>query len=232
MLRLTDGLYYDIVSDSNARRSSGKAFEELCLQMIRHYLSPERSVEAERRTSYGTSADILVEDIAASTGLIIECKIRRLPQRVLTSPDPFKDCADAFDDIIKGIAQIWRTYNDFYSMTPMNMAGVVLQYDPWTIMGNAFVSELFNSAHEEADRLGIPACDRIPVALVGYFDLECLLRNYDYSNFFGAACDWGADFQGWELTSVLRNREEEKRPKPVFGYDELVTAAVPWWGRI
>lgn len=232
MLRITDGLYYDIVSDSNARRRSGEAFEELCLNMIQHYLGGVRSIVSERETTYGMSADILVEDKAASTGLIIECKIRRLPQRVLTSPDPFKDCADAFDDVIKGIVQIWRTYHDLYSKTPMNMAGVVVQYDPWTIMGNAFVSELFKSAHKNADRLGIPACDRIPVALVGYVDFERLLRDYDFSDIFVAACESSMEtFQGWELTGVLRNREKEKKPKPAFDYCELVTAAVPWWGR-
>lgn len=232
MLRLTDGLYYDVVSDSNARRSSGKAFEELCLKMIRHYLSSDRSVEAERETTYGMSADILVEDVATATGLIIECKIRRLPQRVLTSPDPFKDCADAFDDIIKGIVQIWRTNHDLYSETPMKTAGVIIQYDPWTSMGNAFVSELFNAAQEKADKLGIPTCDRIPVAMVGYFDFDRLLQNYDYSDVFDAVCDWETDFQGWELTGVLRNRKVEKKPKQAFDYDKLATAAVSWWGRL
>lgn len=233
MLRITDGLYYDIVSDSDARRRSGEAFEELCLKMIRHYSGAERSVESERKTTYGMSADILVEDKAASSGLIIECKARRLPQRVLTSPDPFNDCADAFDDVIEGIVQIWRTYNELYSKTPMKFAGVVLQYDPWTIMGNAFVSKLFESAHEKADKLEIPAFHRIPVALVGYFDFERLLSNYDYSDVFEASCDWDMErFQGWELTGVLRSREKEKNIKPEFDYGPLVRSVVPWWEQL
>ncbi|MCT4685128.1 MAG: hypothetical protein N4A39_15495, partial [Roseicyclus sp.] len=221
------------VSDSDARRRSGEAFEELCLKMIRHYSGAERSVESERKTTYGMSADILVEDKAASSGLIIECKARRLPQRVLTSPDPFNDCADAFDDVIEGIVQIWRTYNELYSKTPMKFAGVVLQYDPWTIMGNAFVSKLFESAHEKADKLEIPAFHRIPVALVGYFDFERLLSNYDYSDVFEASCDWDMErFQGWELTGVLRSREKEKNIKPEFDYGPLVRSVVPWWEQL
>jgi hypothetical protein len=233
MLRITDGLYYDIVSDSDARRRSGEAFEDLCLKMMRHYSGGDRSIEPERATTYGRSADILVEDKDTSTGFIVECKIRRLPQRVLTSPDPFKDYADAFDDVIKGIVQIWRTYHECYSKTTMDMAGVVLQYDPWTIMGTAFVGKLFESAHKKADTLKIPACDRIAVALVGYFDFEHVLKCYDYPTVFEAAFDLGAEaHQGWELASVLRNSGKEQKPKPPFEYRELVAAAVPWWEQL
>ena len=231
MLRITDGLYYDIVSDPDARRRSGEAFECLCLKMVQHYAGASRSVEPERKTSYGMSADILVEDNSTSTGLIIECKIRRIPQRVLTSPDPFEACADAFDDIVKGIVQIWRTYHELYSASPMNMGGVVLQYDPWTILGNAFVSKLFTSAHEKANELEIPTSDRIPVAMVGYSDFENLLRQYEYCDIFEAVCEWDTKkFHGWELAGVLSVKKRSKGIKSAFNYGELVTAAVPWWG--
>jgi hypothetical protein len=230
MLRITDGLYYDIVSDPDARRRSGEAFECLCLKVVQHYADASISVEPERKTTYGMSADILVEDNTTSTGLIIECKIRRIPQRVLTSPDPFEECADAFDDVVKGIVQIWRTYHELYSASPMSMAGVVLQYDPWTILGNAFVSKLFDSAHEKANALGIPASDRIPVAMVGYSDFESLFRQHEYFDIFEAARDWDTEkFHGWELAGVLRVKKPSKGTKSAFDYEKLVTAAVPWW---
>lgn len=232
MLRITDGLYYDIVSDPDARRSSGQAFEELCFKMIRHYIDPDILVRREQITSYGVSADILVDNRAASTGLIIECKNRRLPQRVLTSPDPFKEHADAFGDVIDGIVQIWRTHNDIYSESQMRMAGIVLQDDPWALLGSAFVSKLFSSACEKADKLEIPDVNRVPVVLVGYFDFEHVLRNYDFSRVFEASIEWSRKpFHGWELVSVLRDREVEKKTKAAFNYDELVTNAVPWWGQ-
>ena len=230
MLRITDGLYYDIVSDPDARRRSGEAFECLCLKMVQHYAGASRSVEPERKTSYGMSADILVEDNSTSTGLIIECKIRRIPQKVLTSPDPFEDCADAFDDIVKGIVQIWRTYHELYSTSHMNMSGIVLQYDPWTILGNAFVSKLFHSAHEKANAMGIPVSDRIPVAMVGYFDFENLLRKHEYCDIFEAAFDWGSEkFYGSEFGGVLSVKKQSKGTKPAFDYGKIAKAAVPWW---
>ncbi|MFZ5962019.1 hypothetical protein ACOXXX_03630 [Thalassococcus sp. BH17M4-6] len=231
MLRLTDGLYYDIVSDPDARRRSGEAFEDLCFQVIRHYVDVTTSVQPERPTKYGMSADILVEDRSDLTGLIIECKIRRLPRRVLTSPNPFKDCADAFEDVIKGIVQIWRTHHEFYTGSTLNMAGVVLQYDPWTILGNAFVSKLFKSAHEKADTLEIPISDRISVALVGYSDFEHLLRNYQHSDIFEAVSDWDTEkFHGWSLVSVLKEKNIEKKLKSEFDYEKLLMEAVTWWG--
>tara|TARA_R110002012_G_scaffold254768_1_gene433866 strand:- start:1944 stop:3446 length:1503 start_codon:yes stop_codon:yes gene_type:complete len=233
MLRITDGLYYDIVSDSNARRRSGEAFECLCLKLVQYYVGASRTVKPERETSYGMSADILVEDSSASTGLIIECKIRRIPQKVLTSPDPFEDCADAFDDIVKGIVQIWRTYHELYSASPLNMAGVVLQYDPWTILGNAFIGKLFRLAHEKANAIGIPAGDRIPVAMVGYFDFENLLRQHEYSDIFQAACDWNSEkFYGSDFGGVLSVKKQSKRTKSAFDYRNITTAAVPWWQEV
>lgn len=231
LLRITDGLYYDIVSDDHARRRSGEAFEALSLELVRHYIGADSCVKPERETTYGVSADILVEHIESSTGLIIECKIRRIPQRVLTSPDPFRDCADAFDDVVKGIVQVWRTYHDLYGKLPMDMTGVVLQYDPWTVMGNAFIKQLFDFAHEKADRHGIPREDRIPVALIGHFDFEISLRDYSYHDVFEAIRDWGGErFQGWELSGVLKESGKTKRPKPAFNYGESAEMAVPWWG--
>ncbi|MEY8800962.1 hypothetical protein AB9K35_11675 [Leisingera sp. XS_AS12] len=231
MLRITDGLYYDIVSDPDARRRSGEAFECLCLKMVKHYIGASRSVEPERKTSYGMSADILVVDNSTSTGIIIECKIRRIPQKVLTSPNPFEDCADAFSDIVKGIVQIWRTHHELYSASAMNMAGVVLQYDPWTILGNAFIGKLFQSAHEKANALGIPASDRIPVAMVGYFDFENLLRQHEYCDIFEAVSDWGSEkYYGSEFGGVLSIKKRSKGTKSSFDYGKLATAAVPWWG--
>lgn len=231
MLRITDGLYYDIVSDPDARRRSGEAFECLCLKMVQYYAGASRSVEPERKTSYGMSADIFVEDDSTSTGLIIECKIRRIPQKVLTSPDPFEDCADAFDDIVKGIVQIWRTYHELYSTSQMNMSGIVLQYDPWTILGNAFISKLFHAAHEKANGIGIPVSDRIPVAMVGYFDFENLLRKHEYFDIFEATCAWDSEnFYGSEFGGVLSVKKQSKGTKSAFDYGKLVKAAVPWWG--
>ncbi|MBE3640114.1 hypothetical protein [Mangrovicoccus algicola] len=230
MLRITDGLYYDIVSDPKARKKSGEQFETLCLKIIRNYTKETISVKPEQKTSYGMSADILVEDSENLKGLIIECKIRRIPQKVLISPSPFEDCADAFDDIIKGVVQIWRTYREFYGNSPMNMAGVVLQYDPWTILGAAFMKQIFYAAHQQADKLGIPTVDRIPVSMAGYYDFENLLRKHDYCDIVEAACAWGEDkFQDSTFSGALTVDKQSTETKPAFDYRNLVTTAVPWW---
>ncbi len=230
LLRITDGLYYDIVSNSDARRRSGEAFEQLCFKIIKHYLNDGLFIQSEQPTKYGVSADILVEDKVNSSGIIVECKIRRIPRRVFVSPDPFNECEDDFEDIVKGIVQIWRTYDDLYRSLAWKMVGVVLQYDPWTIMGKAFIKELFELAHKKAESIGVPVESRIPVALVGYYDFEQSLRSYSHTDIFDAVTTWATDeFYGWELVSILRKRDIVAK-KPVFDYRELAVGRFPWWG--
>lgn len=231
MLRITDGLYYDIVSDPKARNASGKRFESLCLEVIRHYLDDKISVKPEVKTSYGKSADILLEDSETSSGLIVECKIRRIPQKVLISPDPFSDCSEAFEDIIKGIVQIWRTHQEIYSESPLRMAGVVLQYDPWTIMGAAFIGKLFDAAHALADDIGISDVDRIPVALSGFFDFENLLRKHPFGDIFDAVSTWDEKKIRGEKTfsGALTVDTASTYSKSGFDYGRLVANSVPWW---
>ncbi len=231
MLRVTDGLYYDIVQDGDARRSSGDRFEDLCRRLLEHYCSPSFEIEGERDTSYGKSADLFLLGNDSDLGFIVECKIRRLPQKVLTSPDPWRDCEKDFGDIIKGIVQIWRTNSELDSMLRKHMVGIVLQYDPWAVMGNAFVSELFERAHQMADNLSVPKNKRIPVALVGYADFERSLRSYDLSDVHDAVSKSVEEkFHGYELSGILSTVAEKGERKPNFDYSSLVKAAAPWWG--
>lgn len=234
MLRITDGLYYDIVADPDARRRSGEAFEELCLELSRFHFAASCYVSPERRTSYGRSADILIEGNAENSGLILECKIRRIPERVLVSPDPWRDCSNDFNDIIKGIVQIWRTQQEIYSSSSRRMAGLVVQYDPWTVMGNAFIQRLFDEAHTRADAIGVERSNRIPVALAGYADVESSFRACSIGTLQNAIQESNTEkFRGYELSTILR--EINGNPdidRPVFDYERLAQAAVPWLGKI
>ncbi|MBE9638281.1 hypothetical protein IQ782_15615 [Salipiger pacificus] len=233
LLRITDGLYYDIVSDPDARRVSGDKFEDLCFQLLEHFAGPENYVERERETSYGKSADLFLLDRNGEAGITVECKIRRIPQRVLTSPDPWRDCADAFDDIVKGIVQIWRTQAELYAISRPEMVGVVLQYDPWTVMGNAFIQEIFVKAGDKADRLGIPKARRIPVALVGYAEFESCLRWYEIDAIReGIRLSVEEKYHGYQLSGIIEGFAAKSGPKDTFDYSEIAGRAVPWWGEL
>ena len=231
LLRVTDGLYYDVVHDGDARRSSGEYFEDLCRRMLVHYCDPLFKVEGEQDTSYGKSADLFVLGGESDLGFIVECKIRRLPQAVLTSPDPWRDCKKDFGDIIKGIVQIWRTHAEQDLILNKHMVGVVLQYDPWTVMGNSFISELFKRAHRKANEHSVPDENRIPVALVGHADFERSLKSYDTLDVHSAVSkSIEEQFHGYELSGILREFAEKGEKKPKFDYASLAKIAAPWWG--
>lgn len=231
--RITDGLYYDVVHDSEARRSSGEYFEDLCFELLRHYSEHLYHVDRERATSYGKSADLFVHSADGDFGFIIECKIRRIPHRVLSSPDPWRDCSEDFDDVVKGIVQIWRTHQEFYDGGDPLMVGVVLQYDPWTMMGNAFLEKLFHEANVKADKLGISQSNRVPVALVGYADLENCLRRYDLDIIReGVILSVADEFRGFQLTGILQNLKCKLEDKNDFDYLSLAKKAVSWFGSL
>ncbi|WP_335751391.1 hypothetical protein [Sulfitobacter sp.] len=232
LLRITDGLYYDIVQDSNARRVSGDYFEDLCFQLIKHYYGTSSDVDREKDTSYGKSADLFVMDKASDLGIVVECKIRRIPQRILTSPDPWRDCEADFDDLIKGVVQIWRTNSELFSTSDRSLVGVVLLYDPWTMMGNSFLEEIFLRAGREADDLSVPECERIPVTFAGLADFETCLREYSVPDIHKAVCrsnDY--DFHGHLLSGILSSIAEKGRSKARFDYGALAKSAVSWWGK-
>jgi hypothetical protein len=231
MLRITDGLYYDIVSNDQAKNSTGRRFESLCLKLTKHHLDAACDIEGEKPTSYGLSADIQVRHEPSDCGLIIECKARRLPQRVLTSPDPWTDCSEDFDDVAKGIVQIWRSHDEITRPASKRMAGIVLMYDPWTIMGGAFLKDLFKRAHRKADQIGIPYDGRIPVFLSSIFDFDrCLTLHSIRSVFEAVVASNRGQFAGYDLYGVLSDMNAAREESERFDFNIVAGEAMPWWG--
>ena len=113
------------------------------------------------------------------------------------------------------------------------MVGVVLQYDPWTMMGNAFLEKLFHEANVKADKLGISQSNRVPVALVGYADLENCLRRYDLDIIReGVILSVADEFRGFQLTGILQNLKCKLEDKNDFDYLSLAKKAVSWFGSL
>lgn len=233
MLRVTDGLYYDIVYDSDARRISGERFEELCRRMLSYYLDAAVEVKRGVKTSYGLSADILTHDTRIGGRIIFECKVRRIPNRVLTSPNPYRDFAEDFEDLIKGVTQIWRTTMDLYSEDPENVVGAVVLYDPWTVMGNSFIGELLGKAHERANNLEIDGEFRVPVSFVGYVDLERSVRKFAYNDVHKGVSELAAEERfGYQLEGVLESFGTERAKIERFNYSKLAAENIGWWEKL
>ena len=233
LIRMTDGLYYDLVSDSDAQRRSGEQFEELCALILNQLCGDEVDLKEEQKTSYGKSCDLFLIHKEDQCEILVECKARRLPQKVLTSPNPWVDCEDFFSDIIKGIVQIWRTVDDFEPTEISNRVGLVLSYESWTILGNSFVGEIFRRAHDLADKHSIKTEHRIPVFPIGYADMERCFSRYDFRCIFRAV-EKSIDekFHGYELSGVLDSFASKATKDGKVDYMTLIAKAVPWWGEL
>ncbi len=72
---------------------------------------------------------------------------------------------------------------------------------------------------------------RVPVALVGYANLERSLKSYDLSDVHEAVLkSVEQKFHGYELSGVLSDSAEKRERKPDFDYSSIVKIAAPWWG--
>jgi len=230
MRRITDGLYYDIVGDDDAKRSTGERFEALCIKMTNHYLGPYCEVEDERPTSYGRSADIKIFDTNKSHGLIIECKARRLPHRVLTSADPWTSCQKDFDDIVKGIVQIWRSHAALSLPNPTQVVGIVVMYDPWTLLSGTFMQNLFYRAKILAEAIGIPEKSKIQIAFSSIFDFERCISGHHISTICNTVIASSLDNVGGnDLYSLLRTPGTQGVGLQRFDFGQIAQESMPWW---
>jgi len=229
-LRITDGLYFDIVSDSDARRKSGERFEEIVFDLVQHYF-PDGVASRECKTSFGVSSDIILKSHNDREITIFECKSRRLPQRILTSPKPWEEFKDDYSDLAKGIVQIWRTYAELGNLTDQNGRGLLVLFDPWTLLGSSFLDELIRMASKRADALSIPKEARIPIAISDYFDLEICLRKNRIDEIQEAVRLANTEqYFGYSLSSVCSEVSSGSVSKERFDYSKIAQAAVPWWG--
>lgn len=229
MRRISDGLYFDIVHDDKARNEAAGRFELLCQNLIKHYWPDQVDVEGEIYTSYGVSADIIVLSKYAKLGIIFECKNLRIPQRIRTSSNPWRDHAGDFQQLVKAITQIWRslTENPF---SERDFRGVVVTYDGWTVMGSTFISEIFRRAHSEADKIQIPIKCRVPVSFVYFWDLESILTSFDFIDLYeGIHLASTEDYHGYHLSGVVREIAEQKERKSRLDYSKIASESVPWW---
>ncbi|WP_425098760.1 hypothetical protein [Tropicibacter sp. S64] len=232
--RITEGLYFDCVQDSASRNAAAAAFEGLCKVMLEHYCSPACKIESERHTSYGMSADLFLHSEAENFEIIAECKSRRLPQAVLTSPNPWMSSPEYFQDIIKGVVQVWRTKQEFSSTSPRKSYGLIITYDPWTALGNTYIREIFREAHKLADKFAVSQEFRIPVISVDYTDLERCLALFSISDLKEAINRSTEEkLHGYFLYGILEEIGAVRKPREErMPYDKLISGRLPWWDNL
>lgn len=241
LTRSTSGVFYDIVDSDRARRECGERFESYCLKYI-SCMAPSFHFTSE--ISYGTkknprsSPDILGK-LGNKIRLIIECKSRRIPFRTKFENHDIANLDSAYDEIIKGVIQIWRFVYDIradrvgkHIELSKAAVGCLLTLDNW-LEGSPFgLKRLYEKAHEKADSETppIPYSDRIPISLVAIEDLENTLGSYSEEAFLEGldSISTGEKF-GWSLHDAVKNSARGETTDPRYPFAKQLPELMPWW---
>lgn len=240
MTRATAGLYYDIrqgpkdlLTEANAR------FEDYIRSLVMAYL-PE--LLALKGAAYGPKGrqidppDCLVKD-GGRVVLAIECKTTKLTFEAQFAENPEVVAAQGFEQIAKGIFQLWR----FFSHARRNLyvdeavspeaLGVVLTMDGWMQMAKGLRDTALARARDlAAVDPNITDVDMRRVVFASVQELNDTLAQTEKQDFLSVLALATTDkYEGYGLPEVARDSGINLIRKK---YPLDVAALLPWWGKL
>lgn len=242
MARTTTGLYYDLVGASGEITNEiGSRFEDYCFD----YLSTVfPSHEWKRATDYNHGGLKQTPDIrmfaSGACRLVIECKSKRMTIAARYSQDPLTQARSGFEEVAKGVWQIWRYFSHVRrGLIPNDglhaeALGLVLTLDPWMQMNRLRHTALIEMATLLADQDdGIEMVDRKPVAFCSIVDFERLLMKASLDSFLDTvrrASD--SDAAGWHLEGLHDQNHATVDAKRAYPFKGRVGEILPWWDEL
>ncbi|HEX8466267.1 MAG TPA: hypothetical protein VF620_00505 [Allosphingosinicella sp.] len=235
--RITSGLYLDVVNGGEAVwQGIGKRFEDYCLRYLNRMFG---GYEVESESEYGSKKNrFRTPDILASRheeiALVLECKAKRMTFEARYSEDPVADSRLGYEEIAKGIFQIWRFWSHarrgiFSRPVNPKCLGMVVTTDPWLSMAKNLEEEVTAIATQmakEADSQ-ITEEDRRTVAVTQIDDVEFTLQNGNAESFIRAIEEGTrGDKLGWLLCNIHKPGGLPQRPYP---FAEEMSDLLPWW---
>ncbi len=241
-LRATTGLFYDVINGSgDVRNEVSGRFESYCIELLQLML-PSRSVRSSfkyqlKKGSSVDSPDILVGDDQDTVSIVFECKARRLSYEARFSEDPVADEREAYEEMAKGVFQIWRFVSHHRrglivdGQLCANVKGVVLTLDTWMSASGIMREEVFALAQERAEvDSEITKEDRVPVIFCPITELEQTLSVATDASFFKAIYAATEDrFQGWMLWGVHQEVTSELGIDNDYPFENRIAEVLPWW---
>ena len=234
--RYTTGLYLDVVNGgASVWTEIGSRFEQYVCEYLGAMMKP---CKVDGESSYGTkkrsyrTPDVLVSD-ASGVVAAIECKAKRMSFDARFADDPVAAAALGFDEISKGIFQLWR----FLAHARRGLTGtltvapdcqpILVTADSWLTMARPQARAVIAAAHQLADEEGdIPGEDRRDVAFCPIEDVEYALQLGDATSFLSACREVAAgDKQGWIMSVAHTAVGDTPRPYP---FRDRVSEILPW----
>lgn len=222
--RITDGLYYDIVSDGSARNEAGVAFEEISREMLAARLSHGWSLIEPEKTIGDGCCDMAVISERGDCRVLIECKARRIARRVSKSAMPWSEAKSDYDDIIKGVSQIWRTAH-LWSGAERDMIGTVLLLDPWMHLA-PYGDEIFAAARSLSLKKFGEGFREIPVGFASSDEFEKCSSELETESFVKSLSKLSEKkMAGYTLLAEAGNGSRADS----FDYNQKISESISWW---
>tara|TARA_R110000782_G_C14800919_1_gene411837 strand:+ start:413 stop:1954 length:1542 start_codon:yes stop_codon:yes gene_type:complete len=243
LLRSTSGVFYDVINGGgDVRNEISSRFERYCIEFLQCTLLTAR-VRASFKYQFTKrqqidSPDILVSANKGPVSLIIECKARRLSYEARFSEDPVSEARDAYNELSKGLFQIWRfVAHQRLGLIPnepisADVRGIVLTLDTWLSAASVMQDEVFELANLRASEdANITEEDRIPVIFCPIGDLEQTLGVSTDSSFFETVFAATDDkFKGWSLSGVHRELGlDRSSTEKKYPFADRMADVFPWW---
>lgn len=238
--RTTAGLYYDIVGGGQKLlNEANERFETYSASYLKATM-PRFSVDRSYRYKVGSNKidtpDLFVR-FEGKLVLVVECKATKLSFAAQFSDDPIVQAKKQYDQIAKGVFQLWRYFSHVRrgllpkEATLPNPNGMVLTLDTWLTMSLRLQREVLSSATLLAQEdPNIVAEDRRPIVFCSIQDLEATLARSDEESFLQTVASALEDrFVGWQLPSIHAERGEKITEK-AFPFD--LGKILPWWSKL
>ncbi|KQU96291.1 MULTISPECIES: hypothetical protein [unclassified Devosia] len=234
--RMTVGLYYDVAGGPQALLAEANGrFESYVGKLIAAYYP---RFELHPSQSYGkkkarlASPDVLVGD-DGQVRVVIECKATKLTYEAQFAQDPIATAKSAFDQLVKGVAQVWRFFSHvrrgIYVGPPVagDAQGVLLTLDTWmqadAISRDKVIAQALELVAGEAEVIDV---DKRPIVFCSMQDLADVMIVSSEEQFFEALSSaTEARYHGWDLMEV-RRRAGNQKPRD---FPLEIADLLPWW---
>ncbi|TGV55085.1 hypothetical protein EN784_31955 [bacterium M00.F.Ca.ET.141.01.1.1] len=237
--RITEGLFYDFVDNSNLRNEFAENLENYVSNILK---TSSGTFSIGGNLSYGRTLertpDILVsksDDVVAA----IEVKARRQNAIIRFGENPTKDSADAYEDLAKGVFQLWKYLADSSrGLIPQgftasnNTALGVCTLDNWIESAFGSEADIYAMAHKKADShaRGIPLECRKHVPIFSLSDMEFVLSRGGMDILLEVMhASATEEYSGWLLSSIFSSKFPSRGTiKDALPFGD-VSKHVPWW---
>lgn len=232
--RVTQGLYFDVVSDEGAIRDAlGESFENYVADLLNIGGAKfDREFEFKLKKNLHRSPDFMIKT-GDAIRVLLECKCSKLTFGAAYEDNPEQH--QGYRDLAKGVFQIWRHVSrirlgSVAGRLANDVVGSVLTLDDWLVGSRPALLHVLNQAKRMCveSKEQISTRDQIPVIFTRCRDLELRVfstaANESLADSFVLAASKDRYVVG-PLSSLCDRFEGGVS-------NELLSSVLPWWNSL